>query len=158
MRPINETPADLARERAVADFLEARWRCQMVKLPPTSYPADYGAYRAPERHIPGIKSTLCAIVEIKCRSRLIWPLMLSLQKASRLSHYATTMNIPAFIVFSINSEIWSHQVSPPYPTGMGGREDRNQTGDMEPVILIEAADKIGVLCPTGVDKPVTVAR
>lgn len=136
MRPYNETTTDLDRERAVADILERMWRCRLRKLHGQTYPADFGAFRdAPK--IVGVEDKLSALVEVKCRDKLIFPILIALHKLHRMRQYSQTWGIPAIIAIGTGDDVIWHTVSSDYSYQIRwGGNNRGQLGDKEPVALI----------------------
>lgn len=130
MRPTYETTHDLTREQAVAEKLTQAWGCEVVKTPPKT-PYDYCALR------DGLVS---AIVEIKVRnnkSNKYPTFMLSLDKVSNCSLHSGTIGCPLIIVVQYTDKLkyWMFNKDD-YSVGIGGRTDRGDSQDVEPVIYV----------------------
>lgn len=129
MRPMYESREDLANEHQVAKFLSNKWKCKFNKLP-ISYHVDWIVIRdAPQ-----------AIVELKCRkndSRKYPTLLLSLNKWMRGKELSKELGIPFIVVVKWDNGIFFHTGgSAKVEYGFGGRTDREDSQDVEPVVLI----------------------
>lgn len=138
MRPLYETVSHLTAEHALADRVAQAWCAQAVKLP-RAYPCDYGFRRSGET---------VALAEFKCRrypmARLeaLGGFMLSLHKWAGVRALAQASGLPfVLVVEDGDSQVWWHR-----PTdfshdgvGFGGRRDRDDPQDTEPVITLRAA-------------------
>jgi hypothetical protein len=136
-RPVYETPADMSREGRAVAALCAAWRCQSAKLP-RFYPADAVLLRA--------AGEVAAFVEVKCRRHAFgkYPtLHLSILKVMKLSEMAAFTGIPALIVVGLEDAVYWRQVPAPsggvfpFPVTIGGRRDRGDPDDVEPVFEID---------------------
>src|SRR5690606_34328492 len=130
-RPRYETPADLAGERAIAELVEQEWKAQLQKLP-EQYKLDYAAYRDGE---------LVAWLEIKCRSHAAdaYPtLILSVAKWHAGVALAVTTGHPFILVANFVDGAkfvrYSRGKVLDVRYGPGGRTDRGDAQDREPVI------------------------
>lgn len=129
MRPLYESSEDLANEQQVANFLSNKWKCKLKKLP-MSYHVDWIVMRdEPE-----------AILELKCRkneSTRYTTLLLSLNKWMRGKELSKELGIPFIIVVRWTDGLFFHTVgSATVKHGFGGRTDREDSQDVEPVVLI----------------------
>ena len=127
-RPLYESGLDRANERAVADVLLERWRCSAVKLP-ISYELDYALVR---------DGTVRAWAEVKCRrnARDRYPTyMISLRKVLAGLAMAERTNLPFLLLVQ-----WADALGWVTPSArgiqIGGRHDRGDSADVEPVIHI----------------------
>ena len=133
MRPVYETEAHLQGEEEVAKKLEA-WinnpLATVVKTPPLA-PYDYCIVK---------KGLISGVVEIKVRSNpsAKYPTyMISLEKVSQCTSHANIIGCPFYVVVQWTDSLgrWKFDRDQ-YTTGMGGRTDRNDSMDQEPVIYI----------------------
>jgi hypothetical protein len=130
-RPTYETEADRSREEQVAEYLESRWGLARRKLPIKDR-FDY-AFLDKSRHID-------RYVEIKCRSHNIgkYPtIMLSSSKVLTAKAVSFFLGIPCYLVVrfgdgTIHSVIMS--AGGHLPPEIGGRFDRGDPQDVEPVV------------------------
>lgn len=126
-RPQYETPADLSRQERVAVRLEIAWKCELHPLP-ISYGWDYGMFRG---------DVMLGVVEIKCRDQKYDTLFISLAKLMRGRDYQQA-GFATFLVVSWPDGVY--WVKNPEPdelrTQWGGRNDRGDPQDMEPVCHI----------------------
>jgi len=128
-RPVYETQQDRANERDVALALERAWRCDMRQLP-RMYPCDLVAYRGSEAK---------ALIEVKRRKIKMgqYPtLHIGLGKIASLTSLRAT-GLPVILVAALDDAILSHRINPPYPVVHGGRTDRGDSADQEPVCEID---------------------
>lgn len=141
MRPLYESPADLANEADVVKLLERKWDCVMHKLP-ISYKLDYIAQTDIAK----------AFVEVKVRNYTMTQLgnmggyMLSLHKWTAGVQLSQTTGLPFVLVVKTLDGVYYLSVDPSMTLGMihnlgkvkmGGRKDRNDWQDMEPCIHID---------------------
>lgn len=137
-RPLYETTADRTRESEVADVLCERWRCWRRKLP-IAYGLDYALGR--ERRV-------CAFMEIKVRNYSLQRidelggLMLSLAKWERARSLNKATGFPFSLAVGVSDGIFTATFRTPscfdgFPVAWGGRTDRYDWQDKEPIVLIE---------------------
>lgn len=139
MRPIYETDKDIKAQRDVADILESSWKCQAVSLPKL-YPADYAMCRQDRR--------ILSLVEIKCRPTVdsddYATYMLSASKLIALDHIASSLNVPAILVVKWRDKIGytdlTRRLAKTETFFMGGRYDRDDPDDLEPIVHIPLED------------------
>lgn len=129
-RPLYESTHDIVKEVEIAGVLETVWECDVHKLP-RSYQWDYGAFR---------DGNMQAVFEIKCRKKKYNTLILSLHKIMK-GHDYDRVGIRAFVVIEWLDGLYYLRL--PVPLGRdhcrvewGGRKDRNDAEDMEPVVHI----------------------
>ena len=80
-----------------------------------------------------------ALVEVKKRNNAHnrYPTyMLSANKHRNLIDISTTQNIPALLFVGFTDGVYATKLKPEYPTGQGGRYDRNNPYDIENCIYI----------------------
>lgn len=129
MRPLYETKEDLTRERKAARHLGSVTDSFPVKLPIDAH-ADYIMVRAGEAK---------AVVEIKCRnnSRLAYDTyMISQHKYEGLLSWEGYGLKPLLLV-SWTDAVGYVSLPCAHTTAIGGRRDRGDAQDIEPVVHIE---------------------
>lgn len=135
MRPVYETEEDIANQESVAQAVAEAWQRTAVRLPKFD-PGDYALLNE--------NRVIRARLEIKCRSHHLseYPtLHLSAAKAEQLVTRYQISSIPVFVVvrfkdnalyyipLTVKTLTLCEQVS-------GGRTDRGDDKDIEPVIEI----------------------
>jgi Holliday junction resolvase-like predicted endonuclease len=134
MRPIYEQESDREAQAHVASILERRWNCKAAPLP-RNYTVDCVLHR-------GESKAVIALVEIKCRtnSSQAYPTyILSASKLDRMKSLSATMSVPALLVVKwtdIIGFISIRRLPKSLKFYIGGRDDRKDTQDKEPVIHI----------------------
>lgn len=129
-RPTYETDHDLSNERVVADQLEAKWKCELLKLP-KYWPLDYCCVRG---------KNVMAWVEIKCRNYTFKQLddlggyHIDLRKIAAMRELVTLTEKPGFLVVRLTDGLYNMKLMPLLPVDavIGGRKDRNDPADIEP--------------------------
>ena len=131
-RPLYESPQDLTNEASLVGICEREWNCKAHKLA-----IKYGVDFALVRH-----QIVCAFVEIKARTtpRDRYPTyMISLDKMVRAGDLYSATGLPVFLVVgwtdgagwtSLHQRDWARDVR------IGGRTDRGDAQDTEPVVHI----------------------
>lgn len=134
VRPLYETQEDLNRETSVIKYIEKIASCQARKLP-IRYFVDYCLMRDNE---------IIAFVEIKVRNNkhnLYSTFMISLAKWVEGKSLSKYTNTPFFFIIKFTDCIKFFDLNFVTPTfGWGGRKDRKDSQDMEPVVFIKLAD------------------
>jgi len=131
-RPIYETRQDRDNERDVALALSRAWGCEVRQLP-RMYPCDLVAYRG---------GAAKALIEVKRRNITLgqYPtLHIGLGKIASLTNLQAT-GLQVFLVAALDDAILWHRIRPPYPVVHGGRTDRGDSADQEPVCEIDFND------------------
>lgn len=132
-RPLYESASDLTNEQRVAAQLSAKWKADFHKLP-KSYHIDWMAYRDGK--------PVC-FIELKCRQneRAAYPtFMVSLAKWMHGKELAREVGVPFFIVVDwTDGTFFLNVEDQPVSYGFGGRKDRNDEQDMEPVVFIDVS-------------------
>ena len=129
-RPIYERPMDLANERSLAQIASANWRCSMSKLKAKSS-FDYAALR---------DQKVAAFVEMKVRTNpanKYSSYMISITKIIKAQQVFQALDIPVFLLVKWTDSIGFtalHKVNA--TVQIGGRKDRKDPQDIEPVALI----------------------
>lgn len=134
MRPLYETQQDINNETSVAQILESAWNVSLVKLP-IAYKVDYGVMS---------KGKFAGWVEIKCRNvvRVLYPdIILSVNKWLDGKRLANDTDTKFLLVVKFQDCIcYSDETNKAREVGFGGRTDRGDSQDMEPVIRIPITD------------------
>jgi hypothetical protein len=146
IRPRNETITDIEREEAARTRLEAAWKCLIIPLRPEAYRADWAIFKD--------QKTFVGWAEYKYRglSREGQPvkwgkydsIIISLSKWMTLKHLGEKSHRHFYLFFEWADVMvygrWPPFTGSGYPIAygieLGGREDRGQDGDREPVIVI----------------------
>jgi hypothetical protein len=150
-RPAYETPESLEREAGVVRRLEERWDASAIK-PPTSYRLDYIFCReeAVVESLDGrrvIRSQAKAFCEIKVR-RYTWEeidrmggYMISLAKWTAAEAFCSISGLPFILAVSAAGEIRFASIRTFEHEGVvhGGRSDRADWQDKEPMVLLSVA-------------------
>jgi len=130
MRPIYESDTDLYNEREVINALNDLWQTQSTKLP-RSYGLDYTLTRG---------GRVTAFVEIKCRTIPSWTYdtyMISLAKVLKAKSLGNNVGVPAFLVVRWNDMVGYVDLRiVALDVQVGGRKDRGDEQDIEPVCMI----------------------
>jgi hypothetical protein len=139
-RPKNETEDDLAAEDEAKSVIEDAWNVTIVKLQPHVYGVDWMICKN--------NLSLHSWGEFKrryCDMQTYDSLALSLGKWLRLKWNAERSLLPFAIYVqwndtSIMYKSFPHTTGMGYPCKVGGRLDRDQTGDEEPMIYIPISE------------------
>lgn len=127
MRKRYESQADRDKEKQVSSVLETLWNCQLIKMP-VSYNLDYLALR---------NGQPVAAVEMRHRSNKInkYPtFMFGLSKILNAVKFRVALNVPCFLVVVFTDATAYVDLSEkPDSVKEGGRTDRNDGADIEPV-------------------------
>ena len=127
MRPTYETPSDSQRERDTAELMANAWGHDVRKLK-TFYAYDYALFSG---------DTLEAFVEIKVRTRTFATYWLSLAKWAAMNSLIQTAHVPGLFVVAWPGRVMFTTVSnKPFRVLLGGRTDRGDASDIEPLIEI----------------------
>lgn len=130
MRPTYENDASREDEETAIKQVVDKWDCEAYKLP-VSYRADYALVR---------KGIVMAFAEVKTRkatSTYFESYMLSLSKYNALCEISRNVGTKSLLIVK-----WSDRVTfATIPCGdvkvrMGGRTDRGDAADIEPVVYI----------------------
>lgn len=132
MRPTYETPEDQSHERQVVDLLCAKWGCTAAKTP-RFYGVDWSLQKGNE---------VKAMAEVKFRKASYPTYILSLHKFVEMCQSAAVSGLPYFLVVSWPEEsqrvVRYVSVTPEIKQRVihGGRKDRGDAQDVEPVVEI----------------------
>jgi len=134
MRPIYETKEDLAKEASLGSLISKRWRCTMQKLQPRDH-FDYAAVR---------EGRVVAFIEIKNRTNKMSQYstyMISMTKVINATMTTIATGIPCFLVVRwIDKTGYINIGNVDTTVTMGGRVDRSDPQDVEPVCHIDIRD------------------
>jgi hypothetical protein len=129
-RTFYESSKDLDEEKSVATFLSSKWNLTFYKLKP-SYKIDWIIFK---------NGQVSTVAEIKRRhvNRLTYDtLMLSLDKWMTGKAMAAEMKVPFMLLIKWDDGLfWYKAGVSPVTYGFGGRKDRQDPQDMEPVVFI----------------------
>lgn len=136
-RPIYETPQQHGAEATVMEEVAAAWGKAYARLPRFS-PVDYATVD---------NGKITAFIEVKCRRQTMAELdalggiLLSLQKWSTAARMCQMADVPFVLVARAADLTWYYMTRDFTHDGavMGGRRDRNDSDDIEPVILLRAS-------------------
>ena len=130
-RPIYQSNRDLTNENKIKAIVEPKWECELKKLP-FAYHIDWMALR---------KNNPLAFIEIKWRENL--PInkypeyMMSLNKLMKGKEYTKETNLPfILIVYFTEGAYYLKQNDIEVRYGYGGRFDRGDAQDVEPMVFI----------------------
>jgi hypothetical protein len=133
-RPLYETQGNLDAERAIVLDVERRWKCKAHKLP-IQYKIDYALTR---------EKKIVAAAEIKVRTTPHdkYPTyMLSLSKIQAAVDLSKTLSVPVMLIVKWSDVIGVVDLSKAGKLfEIGGRKDRDDWQDCEPVGLIPVKD------------------
>lgn len=127
-----ESDEDRKNERALADFLESLWSCRFDKLP-KSYILDFAAVRGGE---------VVSWHEIKCRKTVpqtrFPTYIVALKKIVAAREYAEATGLPSFLTVEWSDSVGTVEISGStiFSVAMGGRRDRGDSADIEPLTHI----------------------
>ena len=130
MRPLYESSKDLSNELRVSSILKDFWNAEFVKLP-MAYHVDWAVVRGTE---------IKAFAEFKRRQnpKDRYPtFMISLNKWKNGRSLGNEIGVPFLIIVEWNDGLYycdTKAVTPTY--GFGGRTDRADSQDQEPVVFI----------------------
>lgn len=133
-RPIYESQVDLTHENKMKTFLEAKWNCTLHKVP-LKYQVDWLAMRGKDP---------MAFVEFKHRNKLsinAYPrYMISLDKWMKAKQLCKEVEIPFIMVITFTEGtyygVFAHNGLHDVTYGFGGRYDRGDAQDVEPMIYL----------------------
>lgn len=124
-----ESEQDRLNEDLIVRLLCERWNCEARKLP-KRYGFDYALFR----------SSLVGLLEIKCRKKKYDTLIISLAKYIRMLQWADTLSLPAILCVRWPGEyqytILERRFLRDHAIEWGGRKDRDDDQDQEPVVHI----------------------
>jgi len=130
-RPMYESQHDLSNEERVAATLGSLWGCQFHKMP-IRYHVDWALTK---------DDRVTAFAELKARNNPIGKygtFMISLAKWVTGNELSRSANVPFLIVVKWTDGLYWHKTgTAEVEVKMGGRFDRNDSQDFEPVVHIK---------------------
>ena len=137
-RPFYESKDDIAREKAVADWLGDRWSVA-VRKNPRHYAVDYCAVR---------NGAVVAWLEIKNRAYtkdqiVKWGgYMMGASKVAGMAYLSAVSKKPAFLCVRLSGVVYVMKYNPEaeYRTEYRGRTDRGDPDDMEPCLMFPMSE------------------
>ena len=130
MRKTYETDKDRSNEGKIADLIHEKWEVNLVKLP-VSYNLDYAMLNICK------DCKLCGFLEVKVRSltKSYFSLyMISLAKVIKARELTKITGLPSLLVVQWEDEAgWISFSAELQAFGIGGRKDRNDWQDQEPI-------------------------
>ena len=132
-RPIYETNLDIEAEEWVARKMSERWKCDRWERNPSKYPIDISFMRG---------DVIVGFAEIKCRNVRradFKTYIISADKIMSGRNLAAATKVPCMLVVCWQDDIgWlDMNKAEPVFVGYGGRLDRGDPQDVEPVIHYE---------------------
>jgi hypothetical protein len=129
-RPIYEKSSDISNEELVAEKLSKIWDFDSWQRNPPRYPIDISLMK--DRHIKAFAEIKCRNVDIDTYSTYL----LSVGKVMSAHSLTKATGLPCFLVVQWTDCLgWIDlEVTEPLYVGWGGRIDRRDSQDMEPVM------------------------
>lgn len=134
MRPMYETEQNKTAELKVATIVCENKGLSAVKLP-KAYPIDFMFLKDSHPY---------AFAEVKVRSYTMEQMdrwggfMLSLHKWATALNYSNIVHLNLIVIVEADGVIWYHKATGEIDgCAFGGRTDRNDEQDLEPVILLK---------------------
>jgi len=131
VRPLYETEEDIGREQSFVEDLCTAWQCEAKKLP-IHYKLDFALMR---------NGIVKAFLEMKVRNYAkgdFATYMVSMAKVLAAREYSAFANVPSLLAVRWNdvSGFIALNNMKDFEIGFGGRGDRGDSQDMEPVVFI----------------------
>ena len=130
-RPVYESQRDRDEEAYIKGVVEEKWDCELSKMP-MSYHLDFLAMR---------DGKVVAAIETKRRSvrrESYRSIMVSVSKLFAARRFKETMGVDTIFIIHYNDCIaWISLNEKPDAFGFGGRDDRNDPADQEPVAFFD---------------------
>ncbi len=126
MRPLYETKINLNSEIKVMDYVSQCWNVVYFKLP-MSYKIDYAIYR---------DTNLVGFAEVKCRTHTFGAFptyIISLAKVLEARRLGRETNTTSILIVSWLGALAYLDFFSPFTTKQGGRSDRGDWQDQEPM-------------------------
>ena len=141
LRPLYETVDDRVREGSFVDELCGVWKCEARKLP-IHYKLDFALLQG---------GVIRAFLETKIRNYTkdhFGAYMISMAKVLAAREYSVFARVPSLLAvrWTDGSGVIALNSMKDYELGFGGRGDRGDAQDMEPVVYIpiESFRKVGL--------------
>lgn len=146
-RPLYEKDSDLEKEKMVIRGISKIWKCEWEKLH-LKYQLDYLLLR---------NNLGVAWVEIKIRKNPIKQYstyMIALSKVTAARSLSEASKLPSFLVVWWTDGLRYIRMDSllDFSLGVGGRKDRNDEQDIEPVVLIPIENFIDIWLPEHGDR------
>lgn len=137
-RKLYESPENLDKERAVALFLEDKWKCETVKMP-IKYGLDFTFRR--NKSLIGFGEIKCLNYKLSDFDRMSGGYFISLGKFMSAKSLVEFTKLPFFLVLNTLDGIYYRKFTnfDGLNFTANGRKDRNDWQDMEPMVLLETA-------------------
>jgi len=137
-RKLYESAENLDKERAVALFLEEKWKCEAVKMP-IKYGLDYTFRR--NKELVGFCEIKCLNYELSQFDRMSGGYFISLGKFMSAKSLVEFTKLPFFLVLDTTDGIYYRKFTnfENLRFTVNGRKDRSDWQDVEPMVLLETA-------------------
>lgn len=137
-RKLYESPENLEKERAVALFLEEKWKCEAVKMP-IKYGLDYTFRR--NKELVGFCEIKCLNYELSQFDTMSNGYFISLGKFMSAKSLVEFTKLPFFLVLNTIDGIYYRKFTEfdNLKFTVNGRKDREDWQDVEPMVLLETA-------------------
>lgn len=135
MRPIYENAKDLRSEKNLISHVSDCWNVVSYKLP-MSYKIDYAMYRMDTGTSASASENLVGFAEIKCRKHKFGTFptyIISLAKVMEARRLARETDTKSLLIVSWTDKIGFLDFFSHHQIRHGGRADRNDWQDQEPV-------------------------
>ena len=134
MRPRYETKDDRHNESVIAGKIQSGWNCTLHKTP----------YKCPYDFVSEVGGKLTSLIEIKQRSNDFLKYdtyMISADKIIQCTNASDVLGVPFYLVVQFTDSLmwWEHKKQK-LDVRLGGRKDRGDSQDVEPVIHIDTWD------------------
>lgn len=136
MRPTYETENDLSRERELIN----EWVCPNARKLPRSYGFDFMVKN--ESFVGGY-----SVWEVKVRSKLYKTWFISLLKLLKAQEYKALGITPYALVEIEGLAYRVDLLETPFRFGYGGRSDRGDPADREPMVHYKVSDMLRLVEP-----------
>lgn len=135
MRPIYENANDLRSEKKLISHVSDCWNVVSYKLP-MSYKIDYAMYRIDTGTSNSSSENLVGFAEVKCRTHKFGTFptyIISLAKVMEARRLARETDTKSLLIVSWTDKIGFLDFFSHHQIRHGGRADRNDWQDQEPV-------------------------
>ena len=135
MRPIYENANDLRSEKKLISHVSDCWNVVSYKLP-MSYKIDYAMYRIDTGTSNSSSENLVGFAEVKCRTHKFGTFptyIISLAKVMEARRLARETDTRSILIVSWTDKIGYLDFFSHHQIRHGGRADRNDWQDQEPV-------------------------
>ena len=135
MRTLYETVDDLRSEKNVISYVSQCWNVAYYKLP-MSYKIDYAMYRIDTGSSKSESENLVGFAEVKCRTHIFGTFptyIISLAKVLEARRLGKETNTTSILIVSWTDKIGYLDFFSHHQIRHGGRSDRNDWQDQEPM-------------------------